>query len=677
MRYRIGSWRRRWRNRLAGRVDEAYADPQTDAQEIAPFDPPAPGARDYLFFGVIDWHFRHQRPQQLALALARGGRRVFYVSVNFIDAGEPGFSVERLDPQLPLYQIFLRVRGPLSVYAMQADAAQLAQLRASLRALWLHGGIGSAVSVIQHPFWHPVAGFFPTARTVYDCMDHHAGFGNTADGHAGLERQLFALSDLTVVTSAALEEQARPLARRVELIRNAGEYEHFNAAIALRAASDAVAGAPRLRPVIGYYGAIAEWFDLELIDRLASAFPDCDFQLIGDDTAHARRALRERANVLLPGEKPYAELPRWLAAFDVCLIPFRVNALTLATNPVKVYEYLSAGKPVVGTDLPELRSLGELVYRADTHEAFVDAVRLALAERADPQADALRERRMAFAREQTWQHRAAAFELAAEDSTHEPAVSVVVVAYNQWPLTRRCLESLEACSDGVPTELIVVDNASADETPERLREWEQESPARRIAVLNPDNLGFAAGVNAGMAKATGEYLVVLNNDTIVSPGWARGLRRHLERDPGLGLLCPVTNNIGNEAQVALSGTTPAEVFESARRYTLGRTGQLLALQVAAFFCVMIPRAVWERIGPMDERFFPGYFEDDDYCLRLQEAGLHVGCAEDVFVFHELSASFNAESHARRQQIFERNRKLFEEKWGPWKPHTYRRESLPG
>ncbi|GAA4413089.1 hypothetical protein GCM10023089_30410 [Quisquiliibacterium transsilvanicum] len=689
MRHRIGSLRRRWRNRLAGRSEDAFGDPGaaaqrhssldptvTGAQEHPPFEPAAPGMRDYLFFGVIDWHFRHQRPQQLALAVARGGRRVFYVSVNFVDAAEPGFSVERLDAQLPLYQVFLRVRGPLSVYAMQADDAQLAQLRASLRALWLHADIGAAVSVVQHPFWHPVAGFFPTARTVYDCMDHHAGFANTADAHVELERQSFALSDLTVVTSTMLEGQARPLARRVELIRNAGEYGHFHAAVALRAASDAAAGTSARRPVVGYYGAIAEWFDLELIDRLAGELPGCDFQLIGDDTAGAGRALRHRANVRLLGEKPYAELPRWLAAFDACLIPFRVNALTLATNPVKVYEYLSAGKPVAGTDLPELRAMDGLVYRATDHEAFGAALRTALAERNDPGADALRARRMGFAREQTWQHRAAAFEQAAEDCSDEPTVSVVVVAYNQWPLTRRCLESLEACTDGAPTEVIVVDNASADETAERLREWEREAPGRRIAVLNAENLGFGGGVNSGMARASGEYLVILNNDTIVSPGWARGLRRHLQRDPGLGLLCPVTNNIGNEAQVALPGATPEEVFASARRYNLARTGKLLPLSIAAFFCVMIPRRIWERIGPMDERFFPGYFEDDDYCMRLREAGLRVGCAEDVFVYHELSASFNAESHARRQAIFERSRKLYEEKWGPWKPHTYRPESLP-
>jgi GT2 family glycosyltransferase len=97
----------------------------------------------------------------------------------------------------------------------------------------------------------------------------------------------------------------------------------------------------------------------------------------------------------------------------------------------------------------------------------------------------------------------------------------------------------------------------------------------------------------------------------------------------------------------------------------------MRLQTAAFFCVMLPRRVWAQIGPMDERFFPGFFEDDDYCRRLQAAGYAIGCAEDVFVYHELSASFDQEGARRKQEIFERNRRLYEEKWGHWEPHRYR------
>jgi GT2 family glycosyltransferase len=220
-------------------------------------------------------------------------------------------------------------------------------------------------------------------------------------------------------------------------------------------------------------------------------------------------------------------------------------------------------------------------------------------------------------------------------------------------------------------DVIVVDNGSKDETPTELALWAARAPRRRVVIANEGNLGFGGAVNQGLALATGDFLVVLNNDTIVSPGWARGLRRHLENDAGLGIVCPITNNIGNEAQVVLSGTTPAEVFAAARRYSLPRAGQTFALTIAAFFCVMMPRAVYARIGNLDEQFFPGYFEDDDYCLRVKAAGWRVACAEDVFVYHELSASFNQEGAARRHAIFTRNKALFEAKWGPWTPHVYR------
>lgn len=678
VRHRIGQLRRRWMSargpltRLPGIRSKAGAV-GLGATAHRFFDPPREGVPDYLFFGVIDWHFRHQRPQQLATAIARQGRRVFYISVNFVDAPRPGISTERVDPQLPIYQIHLHVSGPLNVYATTPSRQQAIQLKRSLRELLLHACVRSAVSVIQHPFWDCLGADFPTARTVYDCIDHHAGFSNTAPEYVRLEQRLLSRCDLVVATSTALEATARSLARRVEVIRNAGDYDHFHrAAVSHDAERTGHVG----KRVVGYYGAIAEWFDVELLDQLARALPDCEFRLIGADTAGVGHSLRNHANVRMIGERPYAELPRWLADFDVCLIPFRMNSLTLATNPVKIYEYLSAGRPVVSSDLPEIRQFGDLVYRASTVEQFVERVVDALGEADDAHVTPLRARRMDFARKQTWQHRAVRFVECAEQCSDEPSVSVVVVSYNQWQLTRRCLASLEECSDGTPLQVIVVDNASTDETQARLREWSEVAPARRLAILNADNLGFGGAVNVGMTQASGEYLVVLNNDTILSPGWARGLRRHFENDPGLGLICPVTNNIGNEAQVALEGASPEEVSASARYYTLGKTGETLPLSVAAFFCVMMPRSVWERTGALDERFFPGFFEDDDYCMRVRANGWRIGCAEDVFVYHELSATFNAEGMARRQSLFDRNRKLFEEKWGPWRPHTYRRESLP-
>ncbi len=112
LRYRIGHLRRRWMRRglAVQQVDAAALLPLETALVAAASEAPkaddlaglANAQPDWVFFGVIDWHFRHQRPQQLALALARAGRRVFYVSVNFVDSAQPGFELEQLDPELPL-----------------------------------------------------------------------------------------------------------------------------------------------------------------------------------------------------------------------------------------------------------------------------------------------------------------------------------------------------------------------------------------------------------------------------------------------------------------------------------------------------------------------------------------------------------------------------------------------
>ena len=624
------------------------------------------GLRDYYFFGVIDWHFRHQRPQQLALSVAQSGRRVFYVSVNFIDSAQSGYEVETLAGAMGLYQIKLNVRGPLSVYAQQASPAQMKQLQQGLALLWVNAGTDFAVHVLQHPFWHKLASFVPAARVVYDCMDYHAGFDNTAIAHESTELKMLSGADLTVVTSDFLADFVKPTARRVALIRNAAEFAHFNAA-----AADVPERPKRERRVIGYYGAIAEWFDSRLVRSIAEKFPDCEIQLIGDDSAGVGKSLADLANVRFYGEKPYAELPQWLAGFDVCLIPFKVIPLTLATNPVKIYEYLSAGKPVVGTALPELKQFGELIYYAENSQVFLTHLEVALDERNQYGAAEMRQQRIEFVRAQTWGERAAQLIEAAEKTSDEPSVSVVVVSYNQWHLTERCLASLEANSDSQSLDVIVVDNGSKDETPTQLALWAAKAPGRRKVIANEGNHGFGGAVNQGLAVSTGSFLVVLNNDTMVSPGWARGLRRHFENDPRLGIVCPITNNIGNEAQVVLAGSTPAEVFASAKSYSLAKSGHTLPLSIAAFFCVMMPRAVYTRIGNLDEQFFPGYFEDDDYCLRIKEAGWGIACAEDVFVYHELSASFNKEGAARRHEIFTRNKGLFEAKWGPWTPHVHR------
>ncbi|MEW9571394.1 glycosyltransferase [Rhodanobacter sp. Si-c] len=630
------------------------------ARPTAWLAPPPDDRRDVFVWAVIDWHFRIQRPQHLSRELARAGHRVFYVSNDFIDHDEPGFAVESLDGTGRLFRIRLHLKGCPAIYHAVPTPDVQQQLRAGVGQLLAWTRSRACLSLVQHPYWLETARILPNRRLAYDCMDHHGGFADNSPDMLGRENELMRTADLLVVTSDWLYEEAGKYNPRCLMVRNACQYDHF----ATRPAR--VFRDKRGRKVIGYYGAIAEWFDLDLLEKVAQRHADCLVLMVGADTAGAQQRLRHLTNVEFTGEVPYAELPYYLHGFDVCLLPFQVIPLTLATNPVKVYEYLSAGKEVVSIALPEIRQFGDLVRTGDGHAAFLAAVDEALRVTPDPDAIVRRQR---FAAGQTWAHRVHDL-MQGVGALPEPRVSVVVVTYNNIDLTRTCLYSLERYSDYANLEVIVVDNASADDTPAYLTEWAAAGKDRHL-ILNPDNRGFAAANNQGLAAASGDYLVLLNNDTHVTPGWIATLVAHLRQSRTLGMIGPVTNNIGNEARIDISYDDMDGMLHAAADYTTRHAGQLTPLRTAAFFCVMMPRAVYEKVGSLDEAFGIGFFEDDDYCRRVEQAGWTIACADDVFVHHNLSASFNKLKQERRQALFEQNKAIYEAKWGAWSPHKYR------
>lgn len=622
----------------------------------------ATGRRDWIIFGIIGWDFRIQRPQHLARELALSGDTVFYIEPTFVASEEPGCLIRQLDPDLPLYAVQLHLQGAPQIYFEPANAQQADQLRLSMAHLWAQWGIQAASAMVQHPYWAALALSMPNTLQVYDCMDHHEGFGGMPTALVEQEHYYMDRADVVSVTSQWLHDWAAERGRQDAIIvRNGCDYRHFHAPLAGAYQAD------KPRKVIGYFGAIAEWFDVELVKKLALRFPDCELTLVGNDTVGADRALAHLPNVRLLGEKPYAELPHYLHGFDVCLLPFQRIPLTLATNPVKVYEYLCAGAEVVCTDLPEIAQFGDLVHKADTHEGFMQAVDKALHMPADA---SMRQRRQAFAQSQTWAERARSL-CDCIQSVQLPAISVIVLTYNNWAYTQACLDSLFTRTDYPGRlEVVAADNASSDETVERLKEWATREPRLKL-VLNESNLGFSAGNNTGLAAATGDYLVMLNNDTVVTRGWLLTLLRHFQANPSLGLLGPATNHIGNESKVPVHYDTLAQMPAASRAWTLAHMGQTYPMRTLAFFCVMMSRSVYERVGPMDEAFGRGFFEDDDYCRRIEQQSLQLACADDVLVHHRLSASFDKVDSGERRALFERNKAYYESKWGSWQPHRYR------
>jgi len=242
-----------------------------------------------------------------------------------------------------------------------------------------------------------LCGCFGEEAVVYYCVDAFSAFtGYDRDAILAAERRLAARADLVVTTSRSLTESKRGLNPNMIEVTHGVDHAHFATATdAATQVPDDIAAIPG--PRLGFWGLIQDWIDVDLVAALARARPDWSIVLIGEAATSMAR-VGGLANVHVLGRRPYERLPAYARAFDVGLIPFRINELTRAVNPIKLREYLSAGLPVVSTPLPEVARYRALVHVADGAAAFVAACARALGEQTPAQA-AARQQAMA---EETW-----------------------------------------------------------------------------------------------------------------------------------------------------------------------------------------------------------------------------------------------------------------------------------
>lgn len=626
----------------------------------APADVTRPAGFDVVCLANIEWTARHQRPQHMMSHFAADGHRVFYVIASRTPPPGETYAVEAVAPNV--FQVTLAVPRAQDFYGETMTEASEHAMAEALAALARDQRIKTAVGVVHLPYWTRLALRLRRDRgwrILYDCMDEWTDFPAIGRDVLVDEERLVREADVVTVTAALLEEKWRGHAKRCVLVRNGVDFAFF----ARHCAPNELLAEAR-RPIVGYYGALADWVDLELVAAVARARPEWTFVLIGDVFVEDLAGLDALPNVRLLGRRPYEDMPRYLYHFDVCMVPFKLNDVTHAVDPVKFYEYVSAGKPVVAVPLKEMAVYGEHAYFATGAEAFEQAIARALAE-GDP---ALWARRVALARANDWAERYRAT-LEAIEAAH-PLVSIVVVSYFNAPLTRLCLESILARQTWPRIEVIVVDNASTDETRAYLRYLARVRPEVRV-ILNGENRGFAAANNQGLAIARGDYLVLLNNDTVVPRGWLEPLLARLD-DPAVGLVGPVTNFAGNEARIDVDYSSLDQMEAFAERYVREHAGRTFDIPVLAMFCVAMRRDTFARIGPLDERFGVGMFEDDDYCRRAHAAGLRTLCVEDAFVHHFGQAAFKKLIETGEYgRLWAANQRYFESKWGDWTPHRHR------
>lgn len=339
----------------------------------------APGAisqYDLLCFSHLRWNFVYQRPQHLLSRCARE-RRVFFFEEPMLGDGRPRLDVRYHEegvwvvvPQLPK-----DLDEPAREQAQRALVDELRSIY-SIRSyvLWMYSPM--ALGCASH--LEPVA-------TIYDCMDELSAFLGAPPALRSRERELFARADLVFTGGRSLYEAKCRQHRSVHCFPSSIEVSHFARARAEQPDPDDQAALSH--PRIGYFGVIDERIDLQLLAAVADARPDWQLVMLGPVVKIDVEQLPRRPNIHYLGKKPYAELPAYVAGWDVAMMPFARNDATRYISPTKTPEYLAAGRPVVSTSIRDVvRPYGieRLVSIADQPADFVAALERELAREDRP-----------------------------------------------------------------------------------------------------------------------------------------------------------------------------------------------------------------------------------------------------------------------------------------------------
>lgn len=349
------------------------------------------GKRVVVFAKTIEWHNMFQRTQQMALEFSKQPNTVvIYVQAN--STHDYFANIQEVSPSL----LLMTFKHYDKLNELLSPASQVILYTTNL--LEFDKGLS-----LTHQ------------KMVYEYVDELEIWFDKADMELANSRHSHALklADVSVATATKLYNQIQPIAKKAILSPNAVDYEVFSKSKETQLSpllKEAVAGYDM---VLGYYGMLAAWFDFELLHEVAVKKPRWLFVLIGtiyDDTLK-KFHLNECKNVLIIPPQPYASLPSFIRGIDILTIPFLINNITLSTSPVKLFEYMASGTPILTSKLPECEKY-ESVYRYEGAQDFIDKANRLYELRNDKEYQALL---LKEAKENTWANRVTQVLRALED----------------------------------------------------------------------------------------------------------------------------------------------------------------------------------------------------------------------------------------------------------------------
>lgn len=310
---------------------------------------------------TLDWDYMKQRPQHLMTQLGRLGHTVFFIN------------------QKSSRNQYEEVSENVFVVTDTKDliARKLQQLRKIHKVV---------IWTTWPKLWKKIEDFQPD-RIIYDCCDEFPQW-------ARYERRMIQNADVIVCSAKTIFTRLnmRYPEKPIHLIRNGVDVSFFR-----NTPDERPSDLPTGKPIVGYVGAWAYWVDHDLMDKICNTFTDVNFVIIG--VPYGEVPAYGHENVFFLGAKPHEDLPKYLRHFDIGIVPFQYHPITLATNPIKVYEYLSVGLTTLSTALPECIAMEPHITTATSHDDFIKKLEFLL--KRIPSTKEI-ESRIQFARQNTW-----------------------------------------------------------------------------------------------------------------------------------------------------------------------------------------------------------------------------------------------------------------------------------
>lgn len=591
-----------------------------------------------FIFPFIEYDFRKQRSQHMADCLSKN-YTVFYFRKTF------GKKLTTNKVKDNLYLVELSCESNRLVYSSFSTLKrnEINLILSSIKELINKFNITKYISIIVNSFWYQILKL-TNNPIIYDCIDYNPGL-NISMNLLNYEKDMLK-NEYTIFTSPILKKFSNYHSDNFSIVRNACQFDYFNN-ITLK---------NQEKVVVGYFGCVSDWFDVNLLNYIINLFPDFEFHIIGNIGCFNKfyeqkiKQLDKYHNVKLLGEVEYSKLDEHLSKFTIGIIPFIVNDLIKCTNPVKLYEMLAMGIPIITTDIDDLHTIDrkDLFYISKNARDFCNNIHLCLNE--DSQ---IKKNRIEYARNNTWYQRTEQL-VNIIDKICQP-VSIVLLCHNHWEYTKKCIESVLS-NTYHDFELIIVDNNSDEYIQKNLDCYIFHHNIR--VIKNTKNYGFAYGMNIGALHASYDYIVLLNNDTIVSKNWLYPLIKQIHMyDYNCG--SPITNNCGNEVKQFIYDNSKEDVFKFSKMIQENNDFKTLDSARIPFFCPIIRKDVFFSVGLLDKNYKIGGWEDDDILLKMYKFNNKKNFyTYSSFVYHHGSVTMNEFGGF----INNPNQNYFEKKW---------------